>query len=122
MGAFAVSAVLARPSFFFTSRRRHTRCLSDWSSDVCSSDLATLTHWNNVKVFDYGRDHDGTFYYVRSEERRVGKECRSRWTQHHYRKEVLTRFCVALCDQLFVLPEHVAPPRSFACHRRQCHA
>src|SRR5215212_4764989 len=26
--------------FFFSSRRRHTRCLSDWSSDVCSSDLA----------------------------------------------------------------------------------
>src|SRR5258707_1632610 len=23
---------------FFSSRRRHTRCLSDWSSDVCSSD------------------------------------------------------------------------------------
>src|SRR5215212_9539759 len=28
--------------FFFSSRRRHTRCLSDWSSDVCSSDLGTL--------------------------------------------------------------------------------
>src|SRR5205814_6826424 len=27
--------------FFFSSRRRHTRCLSDWSSDVCSSDLDT---------------------------------------------------------------------------------
>src|SRR5262245_47795067 len=27
--------------FFFSSRRRHTRCLSDWSSDVCSSDLGT---------------------------------------------------------------------------------
>src|ERR1035438_10666054 len=27
------------PCFFFSSRRRHTRCLSDWSSDVCSSDL-----------------------------------------------------------------------------------
>src|SRR5262245_64158509 len=26
--------------FFFSSRRRHTRCLSDWGSDVCSSDLA----------------------------------------------------------------------------------
>src|SRR5205814_3890062 len=26
-------------AFFFSSRRRHTRCLSDWSSDVCSSDL-----------------------------------------------------------------------------------
>src|ERR1035441_10712241 len=28
--------------FFFSSRRRHTRCLSDWSSDVCSSDLAVV--------------------------------------------------------------------------------
>src|SRR5438046_6296352 len=26
-------------SFFFSSRRRHTRLVSDWSSDVCSSDL-----------------------------------------------------------------------------------
>src|SRR5262245_22969099 len=30
--------------FFFSSRRRHTRCLSDWSSDVCSSDLRNP--WN----------------------------------------------------------------------------
>src|SRR5436853_4907225 len=29
-------------SFFFSSRRRHTRCLSDWSSDVCSSDLTWI--------------------------------------------------------------------------------
>src|SRR5262245_63573865 len=29
--------------FFFSSRRRHTRCLSDWSSDVCSSDLGLST-------------------------------------------------------------------------------
>src|SRR5882724_4911392 len=28
--------------FFFSSRRRHTRCLSDWSSDVCSSDLTSV--------------------------------------------------------------------------------
>src|ERR1035438_9016956 len=28
--------------FFFSSRRRHTRCLNDWSSDVCSSDLTAL--------------------------------------------------------------------------------
>src|SRR5258705_3371425 len=33
--------------FFFSSRRRHTRCLSDWSSDVCSSDLRLMT--NNPK-------------------------------------------------------------------------
>src|ERR1035441_7964994 len=31
--------------FFFTSRRRHTRCLSDWSSDVCSSDLSRFSRW-----------------------------------------------------------------------------
>src|SRR5699024_11938039 len=29
--------------FFFSSRRRHTRSKRDWSSDVCSSDLAALT-------------------------------------------------------------------------------
>src|SRR5258706_4666967 len=29
-----------RVSFFFSSRRRHTRLVSDWSSDVCSSDLS----------------------------------------------------------------------------------
>src|SRR5205814_4819365 len=29
-------------AFFFSSRRRHTRCLSDWSSDVCSSDLSEM--------------------------------------------------------------------------------
>src|SRR6266542_5915746 len=28
--------------FFFSSRRRHTRCYRDWSSDVCSSDLPLL--------------------------------------------------------------------------------
>src|SRR5436305_7466262 len=28
--------------FFFSSRRRHTRCGRDWSSDVCSSDLAQI--------------------------------------------------------------------------------
>src|ERR1035438_10771119 len=34
---------------FFSSRRRHTRCLSDWSSDVCSSDLF-LRHIERTKV------------------------------------------------------------------------
>src|ERR1035441_11016531 len=34
----------------FSSRRRHTRCLSDWSSDVCSSDLGAVA----VAVRDYG--------------------------------------------------------------------
>src|SRR2546422_11670519 len=34
-----VSSASWRLFFFFSSRRRHTRCSRDWSSDVCSSDL-----------------------------------------------------------------------------------
>src|SRR3989442_7083115 len=33
---------MERGFFFFSSRRRHTRCGRDWSSDVCSSDLPFL--------------------------------------------------------------------------------
>src|SRR5690349_23984993 len=32
--------------FFFSSRRRHTRSLRDWSSDVCSSDLVPFAGWD----------------------------------------------------------------------------
>src|SRR5437588_9406141 len=43
--------------FFFSSRRRHTRSLCDWSSDVCSSDLAWF---DSIKASPYtallGRD------------------------------------------------------------------
>src|SRR5687768_18075750 len=35
--------------FFFSSRRRHTRCSRDWSSDVCSSDLIPVSE-SEVKV------------------------------------------------------------------------
>src|SRR2546429_7910728 len=35
--------------FFFSSRRRHTRCSRDWSSDVCSSDL-----WNDPDMLEIG--------------------------------------------------------------------
>src|SRR5207245_4351794 len=37
---FVARGVLCFVFFFFSSRRRHTRCYRDWSSDVCSSDLA----------------------------------------------------------------------------------
>src|SRR5262245_66012243 len=36
--------------FFFSSRRRHTRCLSDWSSDVCSSDLMDSAAAGSIRV------------------------------------------------------------------------
>src|SRR5947199_195427 len=36
--AFIGALIWGEKRFFFSSRRRHTRCLSDWSSDVCSSD------------------------------------------------------------------------------------
>src|SRR5262249_56287353 len=35
---------------FFSRRRRHTRLVSDWSSDVCSSDLRRATEFRTVKV------------------------------------------------------------------------
>src|SRR5437899_7454868 len=74
--------------FFFSSRRRHTRCLSDWSSDVCSSDLCAVAiataHSAGVQVRMITGDHAVT---ARSEERRVGKECRSRWSPDHEKKK-----------------------------------
>src|SRR5438093_2199088 len=40
--------------FFFSSRRRHTRLVSDWSSDVCSSDLLrVLTYGEGLKLDDW---------------------------------------------------------------------
>src|SRR2546422_11577640 len=38
---FCIGCVVFVFVFFFSSRRRHTRCSRDWSSDVCSSDLLT---------------------------------------------------------------------------------
>src|SRR5204863_1877734 len=35
--------------FFFSSRRRHTRSLRDWSSDVCSSDLASWSRHDGLR-------------------------------------------------------------------------
>src|SRR5207245_6313975 len=73
--------------FFFSSRRRHTRCYRDWSSDVCSSDLSLMglqvDRDGAVLVFQVRiepttlRIHGVPFRISRSEERRVGKETRS---------------------------------------------
>src|SRR5690242_21510925 len=92
--------------FFFSSRRRHTRLTCDWSSDVCSSDLTTndtlstptalgieyvdipvaLAQTAPVQfTFLWLKENrwEGQDFKVRSEERRVGKECRSRWSPDH---------------------------------------
>src|SRR5947209_12537718 len=81
--------------FFFSSRRRHTRYWRDWSSDVCSSDLACrfeLADGGTLFLDEIGAlDADCQTklltaieekrFTPRSEERRVGKECRSRWSR-----------------------------------------
>src|SRR2546421_3731103 len=93
--------------FFFSSRRRHTRSDRDWSSDVCSSDLdkvATLLGLGYPggpviehlapagdparftfprPMLDDGFEFSFSGLKTRSEERRVGKECRSRWSPYH---------------------------------------
>src|SRR5699024_11294686 len=76
--------------FFFSSRRRHTRSKRDWSSDVCSSDLVewkkqTTKYRQKQMILDLLRSHlliqtiRISRSLKRSEERRVGKECISRW-------------------------------------------
>src|SRR5207249_8222795 len=104
-------------SFFFSSRRRHTRSKRDWSSDVCSSDLdevvvlveparidmldvrAVLLTNDALDVLEVSlneevrpveRRHVETKrlpLIARSEERRVGKECRSWRSTYRLKKE-----------------------------------
>src|SRR5256885_6197261 len=104
--------------FFFSSRRRHTRLQGDWSSDVCSSDLGGMAPGGHagleagrgarrpgaamagrvrsrddrgpevVDGLDAGPDPRRA--RRRSEERRVGKECRSRWSPYHLKKKTNT--------------------------------
>src|SRR5437762_6131947 len=91
--------------FFFSSRRRHTRYIGDWSSDVCSSDLqGGGPPPARVRVAEPAADlrldrlqfvfggalpaghaalagrAEAVQRHRRSEERRVGKEGRRRWT------------------------------------------
>src|SRR5438045_5610013 len=86
---------LSLQNFFFSSRRRHTRCLSDWSSDVCSSDLVRISDFLDERfaqvesIRDVAGEHGrqgvqlervSASEFGRSEERRVGKECRLGWS------------------------------------------
>src|SRR5439155_7176368 len=74
-------------AFFLSSSRRHTRWPRDWSSDVCSSDLLPPMVWprglcSPAKPSEEGGLEEFVEFLLRrasrSEERRVGKECRSR--------------------------------------------
>src|SRR2546430_1120609 len=87
-GIGLIAAVYHRPSFvfFFSSRRRHTRFDCDWSSDVCSSDLFVAQPGGQLAAGELTAEraiHLGSRTDGRSEERRVGKECRSRWSPYH---------------------------------------
>src|SRR5205085_8869217 len=83
-------------TFFFSSRRRHTIFDCDWSSDVCSSDLGSEEHRIGFGDLPGGQDeHSARFSEqraggagpeVRSEERRVGKECRNGRAPVAYKK------------------------------------
>src|SRR5438094_8560634 len=82
--------------FFFSSRRRHTISYGDWSSDVCSSDLidvvaarVPLVQVDAAQVHDPEERGQVLDHRERSEERRVGKECRCRWATD-YEKEKTT--------------------------------
>src|SRR5436189_5096445 len=82
-------------SFFFSSRRRHTRYIGDWSSDVCSSDLERLRIAECIAADCHGDVVAAVLalganpirHPPRSEERRVGKECRCRWLRCRQKKK-----------------------------------
>src|SRR3546814_1294739 len=86
--------------FFFKQKTAYDMRISDWSSDVCSSDLDVtldemvelLSLERQVKISRSAlgawlRGRGWKFKKNRSEERRVGKECvstcRSRWSPYH---------------------------------------
>src|SRR3546814_1115778 len=92
--------------FFFKQKTAYERRISDWSSDVCSSDLADrkprqpsaagpfegpssfLRHSGSAAATSAPNSVTAQQEYIhRSEERRVGKECvstcRSRWSPSH---------------------------------------
>src|SRR5438067_9814573 len=97
--------------FFFSSRRRHTRSKRDWSSDVCSSDLEAYqrrsrngSSQRNISCREGTRTSCSAnagfgpssriteIRWIsprspRSEERRVGKECRSRWWREYEKRK-----------------------------------
>src|SRR5438876_6390738 len=82
--------------FFFSSRRRHTRWTGDWSSDVCSSDLLEGARLLELVQGGHSRGHRRRVsreraaveeLVFRSEERRVGKEYRSRLLQNHEKEK-----------------------------------
>src|SRR3546814_7876859 len=79
--------------FFFKQKTAYEMRISDWSSDVCSSDLDTRSRVPEG-VIGPGQEwieptgaHCRRARAQRSEERRVGKECvstcRSRWSPYH---------------------------------------
>src|ERR1039457_7309651 len=88
-GYYGVLALCPNSSFF-SSRRRHTRLQGDWSSDVCSSHLLPLRPRLSHPEVSFGETLGWPI--PRSEERRVGKECRSRWSPYHYKKKGETHF------------------------------
>src|SRR6267143_2846108 len=73
--------------FFVSSRSRHTSWNCDWSSDVCSSDLhrpvLPLCRHSHRRL----RSAESGAAVWKSEERRVGQECRSRWSPYHSKKK-----------------------------------
>src|SRR3546814_6795207 len=77
--------------FFFKQKTAYEMRISDWSSDVCSSDLGRLCRFTCFRPRTCGVSAESMGSPAtpakRSEERRVGKECvstcRSRWSPYH---------------------------------------
>ena len=72
--------------FFFRQKTAYGLSRSDWSSDVGLPIDTLLINGTGRTDFQNGSSKDAynsLFNNLRSEERRVGKECRSRWSPYH---------------------------------------
>src|SRR3712207_9352981 len=94
---------------FIASRRGHTKYWRDWGSDVCSFRSTAATWYEPLRdpaaidrAVHWVLGRPGLFLNTRSEERRVGKECRSRWSPYHYKKEIHQHRSRYLCMTFLV--------------------
>src|SRR2546429_3837789 len=75
-----------RVFFFFSSRRRHTRCSRDWSSDVCSSDLDAEVRILRVPPFAQGIARRAVEEYVLEQTHGEPATVTNKWLDEAIRK------------------------------------
>src|SRR5687768_16241172 len=103
----AMEVAIRNAFFFFSSRRRHTRCSRDWSSDVCSSDL----HQSKLTLMSESLRNDGRIWVPKSGEdkrdpRKIPEQDRDYYLERIYPsfgnlvpRDIASRAAKNVCDE-----------------------